>query len=73
MAKIASVKPKRELFSRVRNSILNHKLTTEDDEIEAIKKQQAWNRSMQRLLIFPKDDRKSFYENELPEKIVDNE
>ncbi|CAK95014.1 unnamed protein product (macronuclear) [Paramecium tetraurelia] len=73
VAKIASVKPKRELFSRVRNSILNHKLTTEDDEIEAIKKQQAWNRSMQRLLIFPKDDRKSFYENELPEKIVDNE
>ncbi|CAD8205690.1 unnamed protein product [Paramecium octaurelia] len=73
VAKIASVKPKRELFSRVRNSILNHKLTTDDDEIEAIKKQQAWNRSMQRLLIFPKDDRKSFYENKLPEKIVDRE
>ncbi|CAD8090058.1 unnamed protein product [Paramecium sonneborni] len=69
VARIASVKPKRELFSLVRNSILNHKLTEEFDEIETIKKQQTWNRSMQRLLIFPKDDRKSFYENELPEKV----
>ncbi|CAD8070099.1 unnamed protein product [Paramecium primaurelia] len=73
VARIASVKPKRELFSLVRNSILNNKLTEDYDEIEILKKQQAWNKSMQRLLIFPKDDRKSFYENELPEKIVDKE
>ncbi|CAK86855.1 unnamed protein product (macronuclear) [Paramecium tetraurelia] len=73
VAKIASVKPKRELFSLVRNSILNHKLTEDNDEIDVLKKQQAWNRSMQRLLIFPKDDKKSFYENELPDKIADKE
>ena len=38
VAKIASIKPKRELFSLVRNSILNHKLTEEYDEIEVLKK-----------------------------------
>ena len=38
VANIASIKPKRELFSLVRNSILNNKLTEDYDEIEVIKR-----------------------------------
>jgi hypothetical protein len=58
IAKVAQFKGKQDLFSKVRNIILNRRLTKFGPSMDPNK----W-RGAERMLYFPKDDRSSFLDS----------
>lgn len=66
VAKIANSADQVKLFSAVRNLLLNTKLTQKE-----IVEPQKWGIGMQRLLVFPKNDKDSFVDSRNTEPIVD--